>query len=569
MGFLTSAKRWLSYLSASLVRTAGYEPPPRFGATWQLKAPPFSLAIAETMLLDHQVAFGIVLGNSPLLSAKVKVTGPSDVAEFVAAQWDRIWSNHSRQLFRAKYFGYAGYEVMYRRSETGQLEFDKLLDRSPRDTAPLTYHGRLVGVRFRGLRNAWPGQESPAQVDLYGAKALWLTYDAEYGQRFGRALLEHAYLPYFEKVMDGGAIDLRRLRMVKDAWIGDVIKYPMGRSVTLPDGSIVPWRDVVREMGELRASGGMLALPSDCDENGKPLVEYIPPTSVSGATQIMDWIHDLDWDILDGLYVPKEIVEASETGSGYSGRSIPFVSFLSVRDAELADDVRQVNEQILQPLVALNYGRKATKAYEIKPVPLLDTVGEQMAKMGQPDTNQGRPGGQQPGQLGMRPDAGQAMQFSVDDQGHEHKGTGPGGGQFTAKGKGDGRSAGKSGKELAAKEPWAMTKAEFFAEHGSDSPDVRRLYATAIKAALRAKKPLPEEVLKENPEIADASGRAYQAWELTSDQHDAFSLFSKKYRDAHADHKREVRKAFAEGKPVPLNVLAEYASRPRKAAAVI
>jgi hypothetical protein len=98
----------------------------------------------------------------------------------------------------------------------------------------------------------------------------------------------------------------------------------------------------------------------------------------------MEWIHDLDWDIFDGLFIPREIVEAAASGSGYSGRSIPFMAYVSIRDVEFKDNVRQINDQILKPLVIMNMGRKAAASYEIEPVPLLDTVGELMGKMGQP-----------------------------------------------------------------------------------------------------------------------------------------------------------------------------------------
>lgn len=112
--------------------------------------------------------------------------------------------------------------------------------------------------------------------------------------------------------------------------------------------------------------------------------------------------------------------------------------------------------------------------------------------------------------------------------------------------------------QFVEKEPWQRTPDEHFAQEGSDSPETRRSYAKMLKAAAKAKKPIPDAVLKDNPDIAALLGRSFEAWELTKAQHDTHSLFAAHYTDAHADHKREVKKAAAAGKPVPGHVLAEY-----------
>ena len=51
-----------------------------------------------------------------------------------------------------------------------------------------------------------------------------------------------------------------------------------------------------------------------------------------------------------------EVVKASQTGSGYSGRSIPFLVVLSVCNNELVEIVKCVDQQVLRPLACLNFG---------------------------------------------------------------------------------------------------------------------------------------------------------------------------------------------------------------------
>lgn len=393
------------------------------------KRPIFSLMQAEAMLYDQQVWYGLCLGNCPLMSAEIKVTGPhEEVNRFVMEQWKRLWATSASQIFRAKYFGYAGYEVLYRECK-GRIEFESLLPRHPRDTRPLVSRGQIAGVRVRGTRRSADGQQSNP-TDLIGMKGLWLTYNAQYGARYGQPLTETAYPSWWDKAMDGGAYDLRRLRMVKDAWIGDLVRYPTSRKIKLPDGTEISGKDMMREIGELRASGGVIALPSDRDDKGNYLFEYEPPQSVAGETKIAEWVHDLDNDIFDGLLIPREVVEAASTGSGYSGRSIPLMMFLGLRDEEFRDDIRQIKPQIMDPLVCTNFSA-AKCDYEIEAVPLMETMGEQVH-----DRPEGGPlgnsagGGQLGRQRGGQVDAGY-IQFS--DDGKVRGGNSENTGQFSEK----------------------------------------------------------------------------------------------------------------------------------------
>lgn len=400
-------------------------------SVWQ-KRPPFSLTFADLMTFDQQVWFGLAVGNGPLLSAEVEVEGDNaEVVEFVGEQWDRLWSSSAGQILRAKHYGYMAYEVMYRQCRggrwDGRYEFDRLIDRHPIDCRPLVLKdgGKQVGVAFHNIQEAGAGVRR-----LWGPQALWLTYGAEHDSLFGTALLERAFDPWYEKTMESGAKRMRQLRMIKDAWRGDVIWYDKDEKFITEAGAEISAQQIAMEMGENIASGGTQVYPMRYDANGNQIkiFDYKEPTAVSGATQINEWVHDLDWDIFDGLLVPREVVEAATSGSGFSGRSIPFLTFLSIRDEEFSADVRQIKSQLIDPLVAANYGAPAAKSYEIRPKPLLETVGKQMGPMGKPDTMEGTDG--QPAQQGGRfgqpgqqqpqrvpPQAGAMrgpMQFAID-----------------------------------------------------------------------------------------------------------------------------------------------------------
>jgi hypothetical protein len=386
------------------------------------KRPQFTLQMAEAMLYDHQVWFALQIGNAPLMSAEVEVKGPSaEVNKFVKEQWERIWSTSASKLLKARYFGWCGYEVLYQLVR-GRKEFAALKDFHPRDVRPIIKSGtgNILGIAVRGTRDGQDPKAAPNPTIVPGMRALWLAYDAQHGSRWGTAGDYRAYGPWWDKTTDGGAYDLRRLRMFKDAWIGDVLRYP-NKVYTLPDGRKISGREIVQEIAENRASGGAVGLPSDRDDKGNYLFDYQPPQDIANSPFIRDCIVDMDDDIFDGCEVPKEVVEAASSGSGYSGRSIPMTAFLGMRDVQFGSILRQVDGQTLRPLVVANYGYRAAD-YDIRPIPLLETFGDQVG--GQPEG--GRIGSGGPGQLGGQQQGGyqpplrvmspEDSQFSVADE---------------------------------------------------------------------------------------------------------------------------------------------------------
>lgn len=398
-------------------KTSAYRIYDLFAYQWPRRRPIWSLAMADMMRFDHQVWFALNVSNAPLQTAEVEVRSPhEDVKRFVQEQWDRIWQTSCHKILRTKTYGYCGYEVVYKWNK-GHLEFSHMLDRHPRDVIPLvTKVGKhLVGVRCRQ-------SEGSSAEDLAGMKGLWLTYSAEFGQPYGHALLERAYPAWYDKAQEGGAYDLRRLRCIKDAWVGDQLKYPQ-ENVAFPgtNGEVieVPARDIAREIVENRASGGVLQMPSTTYQDGKPKWEYIPPQSIQGQNEAQQWIEHLDEDIFDGMLVPKEVVEAAATGSGFSGRSIPMLSFLASRDVEFAGYVEPISSQVLKRLARRRFGKRGDD-FEILPKPLAKTFGEQVGQgpaggaVGQGQQQQGPPQGGGQGQWHRAPGPAPDAQMSAD-----------------------------------------------------------------------------------------------------------------------------------------------------------
>ena len=357
--------------------------------------PPFTLDTAELMRFDPQVRIGLGARNGLLMAAEVEVTGSDErVTAWVQHQWDALWHGTAHQLLRAKLFGFLPFEVVYRRAAGGQfaglLEVERLIDRDPRDCRLLMAGDEIVG--FEEMRNAERGmrnEESACSIphsafrtphSVLAPQSLVVTFDSECTNPYGCALLARAYPAWFEKWMPGGAKRTLRLRMVKDAYIGDILWYPANQIVQLPDGREVSWREMAREIVESRTSGGAMTLPMLRDSQGHKQLDYTPPQGTSGYTLIFQWKKDLDLEIWKALEVPPEIIQASSSGSGYSGRWIPFAVALSAVHQELVEVIRSVDRDILRPIAHLNFGRPPQ--YEIRPRSLVETYAK---RFGRPD----------------------------------------------------------------------------------------------------------------------------------------------------------------------------------------
>lgn len=346
-------------------------PPPHRTAG---ELPPFSIETAELMRSDPQIRIGLGARNGLLMPARAEAISTDErIANFVRATWENIWQATAHVLLRAKLYGFVPLEVKYRAERQGEfagaIVFDRLQDHHPRDARILMQGDDIAGFQLHP--NSDDTRNLPAPLGLV------CTFDSEFGNPYGSSLLERAYSPWFEKWMHGGAKKLLRLRMLKDAYIGDIFWYPPERQMQLANGETVSWRDVAREMAEARQSGGAMTLPMLYDREGHKLVDYTPPQDIGAATGIFEWSRALDYEIWKALELPPEVIEAARVGGGWSGRSVPLIVALSAVQLEFAELVRCVDRDVLRPLVELNFGVEAH--YELRPLSVIDVYLEQLS----------------------------------------------------------------------------------------------------------------------------------------------------------------------------------------------
>jgi hypothetical protein len=213
---------------------------------------------------DPVVSFSLNVRNAALMALEVEVEAKDPrVKAWVEKQWKTLWTQHRAKLVSAKRWGYAAAQPKFKEEPDGLLHISGLKTFAPHDVRALTYGSRTVGFQLRDAK-------------LYHPFGLWQTFGAEFNSPYGTGTLRRQYPPWYEKWMDRGAKKLVQLRMVKDAYIGDIFWFPPDQTITIPtaDGPVqLSWRDVFREVAENRLSGGAMTLPLLLDGEGQRTIE--------------------------------------------------------------------------------------------------------------------------------------------------------------------------------------------------------------------------------------------------------------------------------------------------------
>lgn len=379
--------------------------------------PRFTWLEVERMRLDPQVQFGLRILRAPLFGVTWEVLADSPALQaWIDREWGRVYRRMLPRLVRAYEYGVACGEVTFaqRRSRaTGRtrIHFDDFLDLHPRDVTPLAYHrGRRAGD-LAGLEVKNAGRSGSIYLDR--RHGFFFKGESEYGGWYGRPRLAGAHVPWLEKCGKFGAINSRQLFYKKGAFSGPRIRYPVGVTNFGTDQEPV-WisnQDIARELVEKFENGGVIAFPNVKLPDGSDAWSWEDPQSFGDSANLIEYPKALDREILIGLGIPPELVEASTVGSGYSGRAIPAQVFFTSMDEFVQLVFEAIDAQVMKFLVRLNFGRRAS--YEVRPKSLAqlmqqaDGAGKGGPQAGAPPQDAGAgpkpPGGGGPVRLSLPP----------------------------------------------------------------------------------------------------------------------------------------------------------------------
>ena len=411
--------------------SAGYKPTlPNWALEWDWMPQIYLIRDIELMLTHPNVRNGLNYFKSGISGAQFW-GGPNplnqddqvglpvcaenpEVGSFVVEQCNRFWDRGVPKIQGGYDYGWIGCENLYS-DESGRLEWDDLLQFSPRDSFILTEASKPVGVRVKNIRG--PNVNNNVvngAVDLFlasrdvPAKGLWYCHDPRYHAYYGQSQLFGAWRPWRRLGWKDGAETVIDTGVYRFAFPGPIMRYPEEAVQTaqpnIPGTALDSQgrprrfaRDIARQIGEQLKAGATVGLPSakyPVEQGGdyKWGMEFPDHTiNVDGLIAYAKWLQD---QISYGIGVPPELLQAGETGSGYSGRQIPLESFLAAQQ-KIADAIlRLFVAQVLAPLVRWNFG---PVKWDVKVKSLLETKNKQ--KQVQQDQQTMNAGGPTPNQM--------------------------------------------------------------------------------------------------------------------------------------------------------------------------
>lgn len=319
------------------------------------------------------------------------------IGRFIKEQCERFWDRGVPGLQEGYKYGWIGSEQLYDDSD-GVLKWDNLFTFRPTDTFLLTQDFKPVGIRVKNVQASGP-------IDLWmagenvPAKGLWYAHQPRYGAFYGQSQLLAAWRPWRRLAWKDGlesVIDMALYRLGVGWLIGrypnDDLQGPSpGAPSTTLDSQGNPRRfsrDIMRQILEQAKAGAAVGLPSVRDTAGQYKWDInIPNSTLAGIEGLLSAAKALSDQITGGIGVPPELIQAADTGSGYSGRRIPLEAFLA-NQQQIADAMlRLFVDQVLRPLVLYNFGKVKFNVQVKSLIKTRTKQSQQSQSNGNPDPN--------------------------------------------------------------------------------------------------------------------------------------------------------------------------------------
>jgi hypothetical protein len=320
----------------------------------------------EAMLIHPRIVLPYSYYKAGIAHADFKITANSpEVQRFHEIMLRRFWERSLTQVQHGYDYGWLGAELCYQ-NEKGYLTYKGLQDFHAFDTWALTNKHRYVGVVVQSIEGA-------GKVRLWGprrwpAKGFWFAHKRRYNRWYGRSQLIGAWRPYRRLATRDGAEEVVDGGFYRFAYRGPIVRFPKEAFRKPGCPGDVDWqgaRDHAREMAERAKAGFSVALPGDLDSanNYKWQLEW--PETVLNLGPLIEYVQYVESEIAYGLEVPPELIEAAETGSGWSGRKVPLIGFYVGQLQNARNLVWAYKTQIGDPLTWWNFGPKAKWEAEV------------------------------------------------------------------------------------------------------------------------------------------------------------------------------------------------------------
>lgn len=429
--------------------TEGYSPPfPGWmlGLASGFAYPQFYLFGEVEIMMTHPIVWNALSYYKGAISG-ADFEGPKDmngqpkpvsqnpaVAEFVVSQCRRFWDRGLQRVQNGYEYGWIGLENLFAEvqggPQDGLLEWVGCLDFWPRHCYLLTQDNRPVGCRVNNVNRYTQGGPSGGRADLWfasgavPAKGLWYTHNPRYNRFYGQSQLLRAWRPWRRLASKDGAETVLDGGFYRGAFSGPLVRYPeenlqgaQGQPATFQSNAGQYFRDArdfARQMAEYMKAGASIGLPSTCyppDLGGKYKWEVEWPENHFDGGPVLAYVEHLIKMTREGIGVPNELIEAAETGSGYSGRAIPLEGFLQGQQGIANSILNLFVSQVVKPLVLWNrsyFEQYGPLDFEVCVANLLETKLKAAMNKGGAEPGMQAGGGMQ-GMQGMEDTGGQPI----------------------------------------------------------------------------------------------------------------------------------------------------------------
>lgn len=339
---------------------------------------------------------------SPLqqVSWSVKTNSPQ-VAETVQQAFHRFWTKSVPSLMRRYFFwGYAPGGAEFRVKD-GRWKLDTVRPIEPRDAQVLVWSRGQRAGEFAGFSTGSTGKVSHPY-------AFWFRGRGEFGRFYDQPPAANLFDAWTEYATRGGAKHLRQLYMRKHS-VSPAIAYFKPGETTWQDANgntqTIDNKTLALTTLEAHEAGSNLAIASEFDDKGNRLWDVVPAEVKADAKTVSEYPNQLKREMAEAVGIPFEVIQAAESGSGFSGRSVPYMTWLGLMDEYAGLLVDQFEEAPLRQLVRVNHGPKAD--FEISLKSLLKDFQEKGKQEGQP--------GHEQGDLRQDPRSAQSLQQQRND----------------------------------------------------------------------------------------------------------------------------------------------------------
>lgn len=347
-------------------------------------APTFTyLDIPRMFRAEPTVIFAAQMWRSPFQKAEFTVKAGGTGSDETDAKLGAFVQTTIKRFFRtslprllSRYFKYgfcAGAAEFEARD--GWLRLSRVRAIEPADARPRVFADGPKKNRFAGftLSNAGDGE-----TFVGWPHAFWFAGHQEFGEYYDRPPLMGMFEPFLEKNGRNGAKHLRRIWFRKNAGRGAKLYYPPGQSNVGTDENpqTVDNQDLARQLLDYGDSTSTYVFENTLNAGNPQMREWEMEEAEATAdiAGFLDYPDKLDQDMIKGCGIPLEVIQGSDSGSGYKGRLVSYGGFLGVVD-EYIGLIIEACDSWLAPLVRMNYGELAW--YEVEPISLATIAAEE------------------------------------------------------------------------------------------------------------------------------------------------------------------------------------------------